>query len=185
MPRHPPCALHSLSHTPPTQPTPTNRPHHRHRQKKTPPKGGATPCQTHATTSQRQMNQTWQCTQHTTKMLASTIQISNNNPTPTPSPHHMDPRVGRALGTEAPDGKPPDPSEPQQCAPTHTGPGRRTTEGTTNQQPAPDQHHAAHGTRPSGRGNVDDSTSEHHHNAATTEPPADAGTRMTNGVCAP
>ena len=24
MPRHPPCALHSLSHTPPTQPHPTN-----------------------------------------------------------------------------------------------------------------------------------------------------------------
>jgi hypothetical protein len=30
----------------------------------------------------QKMNQTWQCTQHTTKMLASTIQISNNNPTP-------------------------------------------------------------------------------------------------------
>jgi len=29
--------------------------------------------------------------QHTTKMLASTIQISNNNPTPQASPHHTNP----------------------------------------------------------------------------------------------
>src|SRR4051794_11692 len=34
----------------------------------------------------QEMNQVWQCTQHTTKMLASTIQISNNNPTPATTP---------------------------------------------------------------------------------------------------
>ena len=39
------------------------------------------------------MNQVWQCTQHTTKMLASTIQISNNNPTPAPD------HASRAAGT--------------------------------------------------------------------------------------
>ena len=102
MPRHPPCALHSLSHTPPTQPTPTNN-------KKTPPdppkRATAKPRK-----SLTKMNQTWQCTQHTTKMLASTIQISNNNPTPEPHPPPRQTRSSRVhrakTRTEAPDSSP-------------------------------------------------------------------------------
>src|SRR3954453_10078353 len=92
------------------------------------------------------MNQTWQCTQHTTKMLASTIQISNNNPTP-PRPHPPGEDRNRpgslrtAARTEAPDtppatGRTPDSSEPQQCAPTH----RTHTEPATQDRPTTHDH---------------------------------------------
>ncbi len=72
MPRHPPCALHSLSHKPTKQ--------------------------------------------SLQKMLASTIQISNNNPTPHPPPPQGPAGHGREPSHQAT----PDASEPQQCANPHT-----------------------------------------------------------------
>jgi hypothetical protein len=88
------------------------------------------------------------CTQHTTKMLASTIQISNNNPTPahrtpiqeptdqqgttkaphTPTPHHHQPSPRKEQQLQVCRRGGSDSSEPQQCAPTgseETGWGRR------------------------------------------------------------
>ncbi len=83
----------------------------------------------------QKLNTTFSISAIATKMLASTIQISNNTPTPaTPTPH------GRTRSGQAPNNQPPhtpagrrpkppphpgthgsDPSEPQQCAkpPTH------------------------------------------------------------------
>src|SRR3954451_5096175 len=54
MPRHPPCALHSLSHTPPTQPTTRNTAHrpHKKRDPTTPPhRDTAKPHQSQQTTT--------------------------------------------------------------------------------------------------------------------------------------
>ena len=132
------------------------------------------------------MNQTWQCTQHTTKMLASTIQISNNNPTPEPpapprdatelepgswnrSPRHPRPQL-------TPGGPAPDSSEPQQCAPTPR---------STRQGPRPDRHGSSRYRPETGTGNVDDSTSEHHHAPTTLKPPAQyaGSTAASRGVC--
>jgi hypothetical protein len=80
------CPSQLVTHT-------TNPTHHPNTQKKSP-----TTAPTTGTTARpnraRTMNQTRQCTQHTTKMLASTIQISNNNPTPTRAHTRRPPQAG-------------------------------------------------------------------------------------------
>jgi hypothetical protein len=99
MPRHPPCALHSLSHTPPTQPTHTTH-HPAPRQNPhtppttRPPKGPDHQQHAGATKERHSQQRAHQAGDaHSTQlqknlMLASTIQISNNNPTPTQTHHH-------------------------------------------------------------------------------------------------
>src|SRR4051794_37766811 len=125
------CPSQLVTHT--TNPTHHQRPAHQPHKKKTPPHPltGTQRSLTRVNRPPPTMNQTWQCTQHTTKMLASTIQISNNNPTPEPAPHHpMRPaRAGstRPQGpgpkpqtphrTHTPRRQPSDSSEPQQCVP--------------------------------------------------------------------
>src|SRR4249920_2396962 len=73
------CPSQLVTHT--TSPT-----HHQKPQKDPtrPPPARRRPEDSRAHKPKPTMNQTRQCTQHTTKMLASTIQISNNNPTPEP-----------------------------------------------------------------------------------------------------
>jgi len=82
------------------------------------------------------------------KMLASTIQISNNNPTPTPGPHTQTPTRPGHLRVRNPDRSPrplpvtgtrPDSSEPQQCAPTHPDqtPGRPRPADADRPRPRP------------------------------------------------
>jgi hypothetical protein len=110
-------------------------------------------------------------------MLASTIQISNNNPTPTTNPHKgATPHRRGRVGEDGPKAQTPrprtgtsDPSEPQQCAPTPT------TAPTSRHQADPT------GTRGNtGQGNVDDSTSEHHHKPAPRPPAQLPGRRAPN-----
>src|SRR4051812_35385700 len=92
------CPSQLVTHTTnPTHPPQQKRPHPH------PPEGETK----RSLTKSQQMNQTWQCTQHTTKMLASTIQISNNNPTPTTGPPTGRPTTGRVL---APSHSPPPPT---------------------------------------------------------------------------
>src|SRR4029079_3323384 len=69
------CPSQLLPHT--TNPTPHTRHTHKPPTEKKKLRTGPLRHPTHAAGRQ--------CTQHTTKMLASTIQISNNNPTPTRS----------------------------------------------------------------------------------------------------
>ena len=129
---------------------------------------------------------TRQCTRHTTKMLASTIQISNNNPTPHHPPPHGSTGTARTIArqpstrstaTDSPRAGllGPDSSEPQQCAPTPDPPARRTSPHSGRPRDTP--HDAT------GWGDVDDSTSEHHqlppHDPAGTVPNGDDD----RGVC--
>ena len=105
------------------------------------------------------MNQTWQCTQHTTKMLASTIQISNNNPTP--APHHAPQGDGHEPGHRTP--HPPGPGPPHREPTRTTGPDTPTPQGSLpgaglipqnpNSVPPPDPAHTDTSSR-----QVDDST---------------------------
>ena len=155
------CHTHHQPNPPTT--TPAKRPHHDPHS----PEDDQTASRAKKSIT-RQMNQTWQCTQHTTKMLASTIQISNNNPTPTPATPQVRPasaeswnRGPRHHATE----RAPDSSEPQQCA----GPTPSQPAGSTPATPGPASQHQH--DRPRMRRTrriVDDSTSEHHH-APTTE----------------
>jgi hypothetical protein len=124
-------------------------------------------------------------------MLASTIQISNNNPTPldaTPPPHRRDPgqRTDRP-GTKQPHPTTPstraehaapgggcgsDSSEPQQCAPTHQTRSAPQTGAKQLRHPGPNPSRKRARVAGRGWGGVDDSTSEHHHQGPTTRPPA-------------
>src|SRR5947207_2220214 len=93
MPRHPPCALHSLSHTPPTPPAP--HPHHpptrvAHAEDKPKPAVHTTHHKKHQHPRHNHNGHAKQQADpgkpRAHKMLASTIQISNNNPTPARRP---------------------------------------------------------------------------------------------------
>src|SRR5688500_4390598 len=129
MPRHPPCALHSLSHK-------------------------------HNTTT------------IATKMLASTMQISNNKPTN----HH--PHTTRDQRKEAPS-QPTNrliPQGPTVCQPTPTRPPPPGS--TPTRPPKRDRTGSTEKDRDPEPGSfIDDSTSEHHHG-----PPHG---RRWRGACAP
>ena len=138
MPRHPPCALHSLPNTTPTHTNP-------------PPKG---------TGSQKIGSN------KTTKMLASTIKIPNNTPrhptrrpsrTPpagpgTEQPHHPNPHTGGRHGLipQNPNSMPPTPSH---HTPTHEG--RDTIGPTVPLVSNPHQHERTP--------HHDEETPTHHH----------------------
>src|SRR3954451_2728472 len=146
------CPSQLVTHT--TNPTHHQRPAHQPHKKKTPPHPltGTQRSLTRVNRPPPTMNQTWQCTQHTTKMLASTIQISNNNPTPEPTPHHrMRPaRAGSSKPQKDPDRsprhchrthtprrQPSDSSEPQQCVPH---PWLAQAKPPPSTPPHPDEH---------------------------------------------
>ncbi len=130
-------ACHHQHHTTPghnhDQTQRTTTPPHTHQQNPT--------RKTRSTSTHRINRAVVEDDEHTTKMLASTIQISNNNPTPpthqnladraagTPKQHHPQPppptsrtrpaqRTGRLRRTRETGTAAPDASEPQQCAPT-------------------------------------------------------------------
>src|SRR3954453_589177 len=90
---------HHPQHSPPTPQKKETPPH---------PLTGTQRSLTKVNRPPQTMNQTWQCTQHTTKMLASTIQISNNNPTPEPTPHPSD-ETSSSRVLQAPKGPGPKP----------------------------------------------------------------------------
>ena len=138
MPRHPPCALHSLSqqrhNNTNNMPCDTTEHKHKEQQPATPTITGATgtdttsrktsraELQTHLrialdNTPSQGLNPDYACRQ----MLASTMQISNNNPTNTRTPQ---PRTLDEGGPEAP-ASPADTSGPNSVpdpAPTNAGP---------------------------------------------------------------
>ena len=170
MPRHPPCALHSLSHTPPTQPTPTNQ----QKDPTRPPKKRATSEASRKSLTEDESD----VAVHTTHYKDARVHY----PDLKQQPHtHHQPRTTRDQGSAGllepshsphhPPGITPgdgfgsDSSEPQQCAPTHPAPAPGRRPG--RQEPA---DHAPDQVQAYGWGNVDDSTSEHHHCANTTAP---------------
>jgi DNA-directed RNA polymerase subunit RPC12/RpoP len=124
-----------LSHTPPTQPQPSSRDQTRdahttsHKEPQRNP-GTITPGHANIQTSNHTKPphpstraRAYRCGY---KMLASTIQISNNNPTPETDHTHRCASSSRVLlkprHPSPKGGKRPDSSEPQQCAPTPSPP---------------------------------------------------------------
>jgi hypothetical protein len=180
MPRHPPCALHSLSHhttnphhpNPPTQTKqdePANGEGDRRCTRNTPQRTNTHPTQSagrmhknkkkHTPPTPTHQKQARRNRQMHLKMLASTIQISNNNPTPphTPQGGH---RHGRVLGTEAPGSRlilqnpnsvppPPDPSHEEPRPPSRGVPGVGRCRCSTAKQHQPPPHDPT-GTAPAG-----------------------------------
>src|SRR4051794_16338773 len=190
------CPSQLVTHT--TNPTHHQRPAHQPHKKKTPPHPltGTQRSLTRVNRPPQTMNQTWQCTQHTTKMLASTIQISNNNPTPEPAPHHRM-RPARA-GSARPQGPGPKPQTPHR---THTRGGSRLilqnpnsvspTPGLPRRSPHPSTHPHRASTQPTRKRQEEETRMSmiplvsHHHALAPRHHSTVAEARAQVGVCAP
>ena len=143
MPRHPPCALHSLSHTPPTQPThpatkndPTPTPHNRKPQRSRkkshnedePDMAVHT---THYKRCSRPLSRSQTTTPHPPRTAHHTRPASAGSLEPKPQTAPLPSLPGKGWRSDS--------SEPQQCAPTHqTGPGT----GISRPQTRPDLHPA-------------------------------------------
>ena len=162
MPRHPPCALHSLSHkhntTTTTTKTRTNTP------------------TTHTPTGGRDDER------HRCKMLASTMQISNNKPTKQATPPNRvrrPPRRPRRLQTHPDHSGRPDPSGPNSVP---TPPTRPRPPGSTPTRTDKRRHGwvVLRRSRPTRGSFIDDSTSEHHQ----CHPHGPAWKTQTDGGCA-
>jgi hypothetical protein len=150
MPRHPPCALHSLSHTPPTQPTGG---HHHPTDNKRPhrptPTREADGRAHHRHTRQRVTTDESDMAVHTTHYKDARVHypdLKQQPHTATTPPSRRGPQPAGFPSDRSPNrsprhtprltGRTPDSSEPQQCAPTH----RTRTEPATQDRPTTHDH---------------------------------------------
>jgi hypothetical protein len=147
MPRHPPCALHSLSHTPPTQPT-TQQPETQQGPHPHPPKGGTSKALNRFPATDDGPD----VAVHTTHYKDARVHypdLKQQPHTEKPRHHTATPIPAGLLEPKPQTTKPPDSSEPQQCAPTPERAGKsmiplvNTTMGGHHQTPADAGHRMA------------------------------------------